>query len=84
MLGGESLAAHDGLKRLRHTQLLWVDDSPRGNVRERRLLRDFGVFVDLAKSNDEAIDRFLETPYDVVISNINRGREKAVSRYQLG
>lgn len=60
-------------KRLRRTQLLWVDDSPRGNVRERRLLRDFGVFVDLAKSNEEAVERFLETPYDVVISNIMRG-----------
>jgi hypothetical protein len=60
-------------KRLRHTQLLWVDDSPGGNVRERRLLRDFGVFVDLAKSNDEAMERFLETPYDIVVSNIDRG-----------
>jgi CheY-like chemotaxis protein len=60
-------------KRLRRTQLLWVDDSPRRNVLERQLLRRFGVFVDLAKSNDEAEDRFLESPYDVVISDIGRG-----------
>jgi CheY-like chemotaxis protein len=59
-------------KLLRRTQLLWVDDTPGRNVLERRLLRDFGVFVDLAKSNDEAEERFLETPYDVVISDIER------------
>jgi hypothetical protein len=59
-------------KLLRRTQLLWVDDSPGRNVRERRLMRDFGVFVDLALSNDEAEKRFLETPYDVVISDIKR------------
>jgi CheY-like chemotaxis protein len=61
-------------KLLRRTQLLWVDDQPEGNVRERKLLRDFGVFVDLAKSNDEAVQRFLETPYDLVVSDIGRGK----------
>jgi hypothetical protein len=59
-------------KRLRRTQLLWVDPNPGGNVRERGLLRDLGVYVDLATSNDEAMLRFLETPYDLVISNIKR------------
>jgi CheY-like chemotaxis protein len=61
-------------KRLRGTQLLWVDDHPEGNVRERRLLRRFGVFVDLAKSNDDAEQRFLETAYDLVISDIGRDK----------
>jgi CheY-like chemotaxis protein len=61
-------------KQLRRTQLLWVDDSPGRNVLERKLVRDFGVFVDLAKSNDEAMERFLETPYDVVVSDIARAR----------
>ena len=60
-------------KQMHRTQLLWVDDDPKGNVLERRLLRELGVYVDLARSNDEAAERFLETPYDLVVSDIDRG-----------
>ena len=58
---------------MHRTQLLWVDDNPKGNVLERRLLRELGVYVDLATSNDEAAERLLETPYDLVVSDIDRG-----------
>jgi CheY-like chemotaxis protein len=56
--------------------ILWVDDHPEWNHRERRLLRKMGVFVDIALSNDEAIRRLEEedADYDAVISDIKRDK----------
>jgi len=61
---------------LRRVQVLWVDDHPEGNVEERHMLRELGAFVDLATSNNEGLQRFLETTYDIVISDIGRDQEE--------
>jgi CheY-like chemotaxis protein len=55
---------------------LWVDDHPERNHLERRLLNKMGLFVDVARSNDEAVrllknDRF---EFDLLISDIKRDR----------
>lgn len=57
---------------LRGAQILWVDDHPDNNLHERRLLRSLGVFVDLARSTEEAISMLANTRYDMVISDMER------------
>jgi CheY-like chemotaxis protein len=58
---------------LQGAQILWVDDNPGNNVAERQLLRHLDIFVDLARSTDEAKSMLKETPYDVIISDMKRG-----------
>jgi DNA anti-recombination protein RmuC len=57
---------------LQGAQILWVDDNPSNNIYERRLLRSLGVFIDLARSTDEALEMLQDTYYDVVISDMGR------------
>lgn len=57
---------------LQGAQVLWVDDNPDYNLYERRVLRSFGVFVDLARSTSEALAMVEQTSYDAVISDVER------------
>lgn len=59
---------------LRGSQVLWIDDHPENNIHERRMLRSLGVFVDLARTSKSAESLLRETDYDLVISDIARGR----------
>jgi CheY-like chemotaxis protein len=58
---------------LQGAQLLWVDDNPDNNIHERRIFRSLGIFVDLARSTQEAIGMLQHTKYDVIISDLARG-----------
>jgi CheY-like chemotaxis protein len=58
---------------LQGAQLLWVDDIPENNIYERRIFRSLGIFVDLARSTEEAIGMLQITKYDVIISDLARG-----------
>ena len=58
---------------LHGAEILWVDDYPDNNLHERRILRSLGVFVDLARSTDEALSMLRHTRYDIVISDMERG-----------
>jgi CheY-like chemotaxis protein len=58
---------------LQGAQLLWVDDNPDNNIYERRIFRSLGIFVDLARSSEEAISMLQLTKYDVIISDLARG-----------
>lgn len=58
---------------LRDAQILWVDDHPEYNLHERRILRSLGVFVDLARTTDEALAMLRDTHYDMIISDMERG-----------
>jgi hypothetical protein len=40
----------------RGASVLWVDDQPEGNLRERRVLRLLGIEVVPVRSNDEAVE----------------------------
>jgi hypothetical protein len=65
-------------KQLRRTQLLWVDDDPGGNVLERRLLRELGVYVDRRRRTTRPRSGF-SRPHTTWWSRTSRGtRERAV------
>jgi CheY-like chemotaxis protein len=53
-------------------QLLLVNDVPSEMTHVRRILRSLGIFVDVARSTDEAISMLQETDYDLIISDMNR------------
>jgi CheY-like chemotaxis protein len=57
---------------LQEAQILWVDDNPDNNIYERRMLRSLGIFIDLARSTQEALSMLQHTEYDVVISDMER------------
>ena len=57
---------------LHGAQVLWVDDHPSNNLNERQILRSYGVFIDLARSSEEALDMLEETRYDLVISDMGK------------
>ncbi len=57
---------------LKGAQIIWVDDHPSNNINERHILRSFGVFVDLARSTEEAIEMLPQIHYDLIISDMGR------------
>ncbi len=78
------LSTHPSLRRaalaapaLRGAKVLWIDDRPEGNLGERRLLEELGVAVAQAASTDIALERLDEEPFDLVISDIERGGDPA-------
>ena len=56
-------------------RILWIDDRPNNNTIEIGLLRNFGAVVDLALSNEDARERLRSAVYDVVLSDITRGKD---------
>ena len=57
---------------LRGAQVLWVDDHPINNLNERQILRSYGVFIDLARSTEEALDMLQAIRYDLIVSDMGR------------
>jgi hypothetical protein len=64
-------AARDAVAA-RGARVLWVDDTPAGNLPERKLLRSLGLMIDLARTSDGGLDAFDRADYDLVISNMKR------------
>lgn len=60
------------LNRISGGRILWVDDNPVNNRLEVQALRASGIDIDIAISNDEAIDYAAERDYDLVLSDIGR------------
>ena len=56
--------------------ILWVDDNPEHNVYERRALETIGATFVLARSTDDGLKRAQEQAFDVVISDMARGRDR--------
>ena len=52
--------------------LLWVDDRPANNDTERHLFESLGARVFFALDNDRALELLIDTPFDVIISDIGR------------
>lgn len=66
---------------LRGARGLWVDDEPANNAAEQKILRKFGVEIDLARSTDEALTLLHRHSYDVVTTDMEReGMADAFSR----
>lgn len=76
-------ARRTALGRLEHAadvlqggRLVWVDDRPEGNAPLVELFRAAGMHVDLSVSTDEATPLFRRRPYDILISDIDRGGDR--------
>lgn len=84
------LAASEAL--IRGAKILWVDDEPRNNRFEGRLLEAAGARITQATSTETGLAAAEKTTFDVVISDMARGaemdaglrlcRELAVGRHQ--
>ncbi len=57
----------------RAPRVLWVDDKPDNNLREREAMAAFNVRFDLALSTEEALQRLRGADYDLIISDMGRG-----------
>lgn len=53
-------------------RILWVDDIPKNNSYLVASLEERGIRVDVALSTDEALGKFKNTQYDIVISDMGR------------
>jgi CheY-like chemotaxis protein len=58
--------------RPRSSRVLWVDDYPANNERERRQLRPEGILFDNVVSTSEAIEQLRFSRYDLVITDLGR------------
>jgi CheY-like chemotaxis protein len=73
-------AAHTQTYALSGRQILWADDLPALTRLERRWLEELGANVVPVLSNDEAVRESKERTFDLVISDIDRGREEPGTR----
>lgn len=53
-------------------RVLWVDDQPDRNQREIAALRQMGIVVDTALTNEQAAERLRSSEYAVLISDMKR------------
>ena len=53
-------------------KILWVDDRPENNTRERKIFEKEGISFDLVYSTDEALDKIKSNDYIVIISDMDR------------
>lgn len=53
-------------------RVLWVDDRPAGNERERTALRKEGIVFDNVVSTAEALDQLANETYDLIITDLGR------------
>jgi CheY-like chemotaxis protein len=56
----------------RQPEILWVDDRPQNNIRERSAMASLGMRVTLALSTDEGLEKLDRQQFDVVISDMGR------------
>ncbi|GAU68125.1 regulatory protein [Streptomyces sp. NBRC 110611] len=77
--GVTATARRMALGRLEHAaevlqggKVLWVDDHPEGNAALLELFRAAGMHIDIALSTEEATPCFRRTPYDMIISDLDR------------
>jgi len=56
---------------------LWVDDVSSNNRNERRMFRQLHVDMEIARNTDEALEMLAHDTYDLVISDMARGSDKA-------
>lgn len=66
----------ESLSRLRLRRLLWVDDHPDNNVYECVALMEAGYLIATATSNDAARLYLDEAAFDLVITDLGRGRSR--------
>lgn len=56
----------------RAARVLWVDDRPSNNEKERKFLRPHGIVFDCVVSTAEALEQLANESYDLVITDLGR------------
>lgn len=56
----------------RAARVLWVDDRPANNERERKWLRPHGIVFDSVVSTEEALEQLANESYDLIITDLGR------------
>ena len=69
--------AKEHLEVFRKAQILWVDDYPENNRNELRMFHQLKAEIDTAKSTNEALRILRNHNYDLVISDMARGKKAA-------
>ncbi|MDR3001379.1 MAG: hypothetical protein LBU89_08965 [Fibromonadaceae bacterium] len=72
-------AIPSGMITLQHgnNEVLWVDDNPEDNIKERRILEEkLGVKLSLARSTREALKFLKRKKFVAIISDMGRGEDK--------
>ena len=62
------------LKVFRDARLLWVDDHPENNINELVMFGQLKVVTQTAKNTENALEMLKSGSYDLVISDMKRGR----------
>jgi len=66
----------DKFKSKSHSnRVLWVDDFPSNNESVIRLFQSKGIRFDIALSTEQGIELYNENIYDLIITDMGRGRE---------
>jgi CheY-like chemotaxis protein len=68
----------------RERHVLWVDDQPNNNRRERRAMETYGVRFTIAKSTNEALEILGTQPFDAIISDMGRPGDPKAGYSLLG
>ena len=61
-------------------RFLWIDDNPQDNRSEFEILRALGASIDLATNSDMARDQLSRGVYDVLLTDMTRGEDRAAGR----
>ena len=74
---------HEQAAVLARAHILWVDDHPENNASIVELLSNYGVDVEVALTNAEALAQLTRHPkrYDVLISDMGRDNEPAAGPF---
>lgn len=56
---------------------LWIDDRPNSNRREKNILSTINIEITNALSSEEALQRIQEQPFDLILSDIDRAKNKS-------
>lgn len=59
-------------RRAKNAKVLWVDDRPDNNIRERQALEALGVEFTLSLSTEDALQKMGHQGFDMVISDMGR------------
>jgi CheY-like chemotaxis protein len=71
-----SAVTPDVVQNARKATILWVDDNPDNNIFERQSLEAIGATFVNVTSTDEAMVKARAQRFDVVISDMSRGRDR--------
>ncbi len=63
---------------------IWIDDNPKNNYKESRILKAIGVNIEIAKSSAKALVLLKNNKYDLILSDVNRdGNENEGYEFHL-